>query len=106
MPHDIRDVIMPTRIMLSDDDLEHIRMWQKLSPDGKEALNELGKTLSDDDKEASLYELIKLQTKISELLALVGHVKFFGRFLLKLAMYAGAITAIAGAIKVYWGKGS
>ena len=96
------------KVNLSDEDYEHIRMWQKLPSNEKATINELAHKFADNDNKTSLYELIKLQTKITDLLTVVGHVSAFGRFVLKLSVYAGALmtlgAAILATIKIYGWK--
>lgn len=92
------------RITLSDEDADHIKDWQRLSGDEKEALNKLAKYLGDPEKRKSFYSLMEAQVKVSEALATWGHVGWAGRMFLKAGVIAGVLISIATFWKLYFGK--
>lgn len=92
------------RINLSDEDADHIKDWQRLSTEEKEALNKLAKLLGDSNKRRSLYTLLEAQVQISDLLATYNHIGWFGRMFLKAGVVAGVLISVATFIKLYFGK--
>ncbi len=98
------EVFSMTKIELSEEDADHIKRWQKLSDDEKDAINKIAKIFGSDDKRKSLYTLIEAQSKISDILAVHGHLSWAGRMFLKAGAIAGVLIALATAWKVYFGK--
>lgn len=93
-----------TKIDLSEEDADHIKDWQRLSTDEKEALNKLAKLLGNEEKRKSLYTLIEAQSKISDILAAHGHLNWVGRMFLKAGAIAGVFIALASAWKIWFTK--
>ena len=91
------------RISVSEEDAEHIRNWQKLSPDAKEALNRIAEFLEDKNKRRSFYELVEAQVKISNLLTTFSHLGFIGQLIVKAGLIASIILSIGMALKLYFG---
>lgn len=91
------------RIIVSDQDADHIRTWQRLSDDEKEAITKMAKLFGDEKKRKSLYTLLEAQLEISNALATLGHLGWFGRMFLKAGVIAGVMISIATFIKLYFG---
>lgn len=94
------------RINVKDEDVEIINSYLRLSREEKEFLNEFLRKFGNMDRRESLYELIKVQSEISQLLAERGHLKAFGRTILKISGYVAALTTIAAGIATFirmWG---
>lgn len=91
------------RIDLSDEDADHIKAWQRLSTDEKEALNKLARLLGDEGKRKSFYTLLEAQTNISDLLATANHIGWLGRMFLKAGTVAGVLLAVASVWKLWFG---
>lgn len=82
------------KVDLSDEDIEHLKDWQRLSYAEKEALNKLAKHFGNEERRESLYELIKLQNKISGMIAAASHLSFLWAFFLRIGVATGIITSI------------
>lgn len=92
------------RIILSDEDAEHIKDWQRLTSEEKEALNKVAKLLGNEEKRKSFYTLLEAQSKISELLAVSNHLSWVGRMFLKAGAIAAVLISLASFWKLYFGK--
>ncbi|QIG74982.1 hypothetical protein EVC26_063 [Rhizobium phage RHph_I72] len=91
------------RINLSEKDAEHIKTWQRLSDDEKEAINKLAKALGDEAKRKSLYELLAAQNEIANMIALKAHLSWFMGMLFKAGTLATVALALAGVYKLFFG---
>nr|QIG67165.1 hypothetical protein EVB34_060 [Rhizobium phage RHph_TM26] len=91
------------RINLSEKDAEHIKTWQRLSDDEKEALNKLAKALGEEAKRKSLYELLSAQNEIANMIALKAHLSWFMGMLFKAGTLATVALALAGVYKLFFG---
>ncbi|AGC35728.1 hypothetical protein ACP46_gp43 [Rhizobium phage RHEph06] len=91
------------RITLSDEDAEHIRDWQRLSSDEKEAINKLAKALGDEAKRKSLYDLLAAQSEIANMIAIKAHLSWFMGMLFKAGTLATVALALAGVYKLFFG---
>lgn len=94
------------RIRVKDEDVEIINSYLRLSREEKEFLHEFLKKLGASEKRESLYELIKRQSEISQLLAERSHLRAFGRTILKISGYVAALTTIAAGVATFlrmWG---
>lgn len=91
------------QIELSERDVAHFNRWKELSDDEKEAIVKLAKLFGPEEKRKSLYNLIEAAAKISEILAVHGHLGWAGRMFLKAGAIAGVLIAVATAYKVYFG---
>lgn len=92
------------KIELTDEDAAHIRDWQRLDSDEKEAINKIARIFGNEEKRKSLYALIEAQAKISDVLATHAHLSWAGRMFLKAGTIAGVLVAVASAWKVWIGK--
>lgn len=90
---DRRELEMP-KIILSDEDAEHIKDWQRLSYDEKEAITKIAKLLGNEDRRKSFYTLLENQIKISELLTTAQHIGWAGRMFMKAGAVAGVLLAV------------
>lgn len=91
------------RITLSDEDAEHIRDWQRLSGDEKDALNKLAKALGEEAKRKSLYELLAAQNEIANIIAIKAHLSWFMGMVFKAGTFATVALALAGVYKLFFG---
>lgn len=93
------------RILIKDDDVDHINDWLRLDDDEKEFLIELAKKYGAREKRDSVYSLFKMQADISQMITERSHVKAFLAFILKLSAYVVALTTIVTMISAalyYW----
>lgn len=91
------------RINLSDEDADHVRRWQKLTDDQKEALNKVAKLLGDEPNRKSFYYLLENQIRISEVLAIYAHVSWAGRMFIKAGVIASVLLGVLGVYKAFYG---
>lgn len=91
-------------IELSDEDAAYFRQLQAMSKEEKEAVMKMAKFFAPEEKRKSLYAIIEAQVKLSELLAVHGHLSWAGRMFLKAGAIAGVFIAVASAWKLWLGK--
>jgi len=91
------------RIVLSDEDAKHIKDWQRLAPEEKEALNKLAESFSDPLKRRSLYTLVEEQIAISKMVSTANHLGWIGTMFLRAGVIAGIVISVAGAWKLFFG---
>lgn len=98
------EVLSMQRIVLSDKDAEHIRDWQRLSDEEREAMNKVAKILGNEDKRKSFYALLEAQVEISNLLAVANHFNWASRMILKAGAIAAVVLTAASVWKLFFGK--
>lgn len=91
------------KVQLTDEDIDHIRAFQRLDRDEKEVLIKVAKHLGDEDRRKSFYYLIENQIKIGEILAIHAHLSWFGRMFIKAGAIAGVLLGIVGVYRVISG---
>lgn len=91
------------RINLSEEDAEHIKDWQRLSSDEKEALNKLAKALGEESKRRSLYDLLAAQNEIANIIAIKAHLSWVAGLIFKAGALGTVILALAGVYKIFFG---
>jgi 2-C-methyl-D-erythritol 4-phosphate cytidylyltransferase len=87
-------------IELSADDFDHLRDWQRLSNDEKEAITKIAKALGSEDRRKSFYSLLEAQSTINNLVVTANHIAWITKLFFKAGAVAGVIIGVFTAVKL------
>jgi hypothetical protein len=87
-------------IELSAGDLDHLRDWQRLSNDEKEAITKIAKALGSEDRRKSFYSLLEAQSTINNLVVTANHIAWITKLFFKAGAVAGVIIGVFTAVKL------